>query len=121
MSSNALILLFGVLLLTALVFAPSEKTEKTGAAASIQVLNNCIRNSITETAYVNLGNEQVSFILMCHSYAKQQFQTNAGVQCELETGMCTQFYPYHMILVRCADGLVTGHAVACPSEGPKSE
>jgi hypothetical protein len=85
---------------------------------TLLTFKNCIHGIFNETVYVTVGNEQTSFLLNCKSPWRERFETETSGQCELETGMCTGFYPSKSIKVRCEDGSSGSTAVACPTEGP---
>jgi hypothetical protein len=61
----------------------------------------CATGGFSMFVQVDVDNEPFSFNPSCQFSFSQSFSTRAGVNCRIDGGMCSNFYPYKQIEVNC--------------------
>ena len=78
--------------------------------------DDCVDGWVSMDVTVTVGDEEFDFDPSCSFSFDEDFETRAGVKCEVEAGMCSGFSPEERLEVSCEDGSSAYVDIECPEE-----
>lgn len=87
------------------------------SSSSISIDHNkkdCFHGWLGMGVVVTVEGEKFEFYPSCNFKFSKEIETSKGLNCLLESGMCTGFTPFERFEVYCEDGSTEGVDLLCP-------
>lgn len=78
--------------------------------------DDCLDGWISMDVTVRVDGESFKFNPSCSFSFSKRFKTNSGLECKVEAGMCSGFFPENKIEVSCEDYSSESVTVDCPKD-----